>query len=405
VYWVSVLKQRSVWREFFPAFIILVNTLSWWTFAYAIFNKAINDLPVSSLERLTLFSFHYVSVAISVILGSVFFPRARKNALSLWMLAGVVTSILLLTIPNNHILVNLFISMFFGVSIGAGLASSLACFADSTSLEHRGFFGGFTFLFVGFTTMLFLIFTLLSDTALTVSMIGVWRLVGLMLFFFTFEERTDQSVRNVPSFADVLRKRELGLYLVPWTMFCLVNWMESPLVEKLFGEMYGLTGLIELIIAGLFALAGGIIADFSGRKRVIIIGFILLGVEYAVLSLLSGMLVSWYVYTALDGVVWGMFASVFFMALWGDLAGDYQKEKYYATGGLPYVLASFFSILVRPYVGMIPLTAAFSFASLFLFLSVLPLMYASETLPERKIRDRELREYVEKAKRVKEKYV
>jgi hypothetical protein len=37
-------------------------------------------------------------------------------------------------------------------------------------------------------------------------------------------------------------------------------------------------------------------------------------------------------------------------------------------------------------------------------LAVLPLMYAPETLPEKNIRDRELKIYVEKAQQIKEKY-
>jgi len=123
-----------------------------------------------------------------------------------------------------------------------------------------------------------------------------------------------------------------------------------------------------------------------------------------VLSLLSEMPVSWYLYTAFDGIAWGMFASVFFMTLWGDLAGKYEKEKYYLVGGLPYILASFLSVLVKPYVEIIPLGTAFSLASFFLFLAVLPLMYAPETLPEKEIKERELKKYIEKAKKIKEKY-
>jgi hypothetical protein len=38
-----------------------------------------------------------------------------------------------------------------------------------------------------------------------------------------------------------------------------------------------------------------------------------------------------------------------------------------------------------------------------LFLAVLPLLYAPETLPEKKIRDKELKSYIEKAKKAKEK--
>ncbi|MGC8895758.1 MAG: hypothetical protein ACP5LB_03175 [Candidatus Bathyarchaeia archaeon] len=206
-----------------------------------------------------------------------------------------------------------------------------------------------------------------------------------------------------------MSEKELILYLVPWVMFCLVNYMEAPLIANKISDLYGkeayaLMGFIEVALAGLFALVGGIIADYSGRKRTIIIGFVILGVEYAILSLLYEIPVSWYIYTAFDSIALGMFASAFFMTLWGDLAGNYAKEKFYTVGGLPYLLASFLSILVKPYVEIIPLGMAFSLASFFLFLAVIPLMFAPETLPEKKLRERELRQYIEKAKKIKEKY-
>ena len=96
---------------------------------------------------------------------------------------------------------------------------------------------------------------------------------------------------------------------------------------------------------------------------------------------------------------------VFFIVLWGDLGESGTKEKYYVVGGLPYLLATFLQIFIRQYVESIALNAAaFSLASFFLFLAVLPLTYAHETLPEKKIRERELKGYIEKAKKTKEKY-
>jgi hypothetical protein len=46
----------------------------------------------------------------------------------------------------------------------------------------------------------------------------------------------------------------------------------------------------------------------------------------------------------------------------------------------------------------------FSFASFFLFLAVIPLMFAPETLPENALKERELRSYIEKAKKVRERF-
>ena len=80
------------------------------------------------------------------------------------------------------------------------------------------------------------------------------------------------------------------------------------------------------------------------------------------------------------------------------------KDKYYVLGGLPYLLANFMYVLIKPIAGVIELTTAFTFASFFLFLAVLPLIYSPETLPEKKIKERELSNYLQNAQKIKEKY-
>ena len=392
------------WKEFIPAFIVVVNSLTWNTFMLSVFSALINSLALSSVQILALFAIEYAAIALSAVLGSIFFPISRRTSLSVWMLVGTLMPILFTTVPNNDMWVNALVSFMFGVSLGAGLPSALSCFVDSTVVENRGFVGGVTFSFVGVSTMFFVIVTVFLGNPIVLPGMILWRLSGLLLFLFTYRDKKTEQKRVVPSYSHMLKQRDFVLYFLPWMMFCLINWIEAPLLQNLFGELYSLIGFIEVIIAGVFALLGGFISDYAGRKRVIMIGFVLLGLDYAILSLSSGMQFSWYAYAVLDGVAWGMLASVFFMTLWGDLGRDNQKEKYYTLGGLPYLVGMFLSELVKPYVGIMPLVTAFSLASFFLFLAVLPLMYAPETLPEKKIKERELKEYVEKAKKIKEKY-
>jgi MFS family permease len=266
-------------------------------------------------------------------------------------------------------------------------------------VENRGFFGGVTFAFVGLCSIFFVSSTVFFGDTIETAVMTLWRLAGLILFLATYKIKQIGDEQTVPPYSDILGQRDFALYLLPWVMFCLINWIEAPLLANLFGDLYNLLGFVEVGLAGVFALIGGVIADHVGRKRVVMIGFVILGLDYAMLSLISGMEVAWYVYAVLDSIAWGMFASVFFMALWGDLGRNHVKEKYYMLGGLPYLLAMFLSELVSPYVGMMPLGTTFSLASFFLFLAVLPLMYAPETLPEKTMKDRELRAYIEKAKK------
>ena len=157
-------------------------------------------------------------------------------------------------------------------------------------------------------------------------------------------------------------------------------------------------------MVGIFAIIGGYIADIVGRKRVVIAGFVMLGIEYAAMSTFLNSATTAYVFMILDGTTWGLLLSVFFMSLWGDLGEYHVKEKYYVLGGLPYLLANFLYILIKPQVRNIEASLAFTYASFFHFLAILPLIYAPETLPEKKIKERELKVYLENAQKIKNKY-
>jgi MFS family permease len=272
-------------------------------------------------------------------------------------------------------------------------------------VENRGTYGGLTWITVGVVTVVLAAALNVLDPFLTLLILAAWRAAGIVLFFGLSRLRGGlPSPSNVPSYRVILSKKDVTLYLLPWVMFSLVNFTESPILGNVFGDSQQFVAFIEFAITGMFAVVGGILGDMVGRKRVVITGFVVLGIGYAVLSLFSGIQASWYVYTVCDGMAWGMFASVFFMTLWGDLAETAQKEKFYVIGGLPYLLAGFLPVIVEPFAGQIQTVTAFSLASFFLFVAVLPLMYAPETLPEKRIKERELRDYLDKAKKTKEKY-
>lgn len=309
------------------------------------------------------------------------------------------------SIQSFPLTTNLVVSLLLGISIGIGLPSSLAYFADTTAVENRGTYGGLTWITVGVGALVIAAVLNVLDSFLTLAILAAWRAAGMLLFLGLSRLRGKLPVpSHVSSYRSILSKKDVTLYLLPWIMFSLVNFTESPILGNVFGDFQQFVGFIEFAISGVFAVVGGILGDLVGRKRVVITGFVLLGIEYAVLSLFSGIQASWYVYTVCDGIAWGMFASVFFMALWGDLAEEGQKEKFYVLGGLPYLLAGFLSVIVKPFAEVIQTVTAFSLASFFLFVAVLPLMYAPETLPEKKIKERELRDYLDKAKKTKEKY-
>jgi len=397
---ISAIRKKTVWREVAPSILLVLNSFVWYVLTYFSFDTTVNELGLLETEKLGLFTTYFLGVAVSAIFGSKFFPRARVRFLYLWLFMGAIATSLLITVSSNGMLINLLFALFLGVSIGIGLPSCLSYFADSTYIENRGFVGGMTWSGVGFTILFFaFLMNVLGRWEAIVALV-TWRLFGGFGFLFLTRQHKKLSVQKSPSYLELVHKREILLYLFPWIMFSLINFAEAPLLERVFGaESFTFVGLVEYFFIGIFAIVGGIIADAVGRKRVVITGFVMVGIEYAALSIFSDSPVTLYLFMTLDGITWGLFFSVFFMAIWGDLGEDHEKEKYYALGGLPFLLANFVSILITPYASAIPPVAAFSFASFFLFLAVIPLMYAPETLPEKTIRDRELEQYIEKAKK------
>ena len=71
---------------------------------------------------------------------------------------------------------------------------------------------------------------------------------------------------------------------------------------------------------------------------------------------------------------------------------------------MPFFISKYLQLILGNYVtsGILP-EALFSFIAFFLFLAVLPLVYAPETLPAKTMKDRELKNYIEKAKKIAQK--
>jgi len=189
-------------------------------------------------------------------------------------------------------------------------------------------------------------------------------------------------------------------------MFSLVNYLSLPIQFNILGSnLVNSLGAIENVLVGVFSVVGGFLSDIIGRKRITIFGFIGLGFGYAVLGIYPENLLSWYFYTLVDGIAWGIFSVIFIIIVWGDLSYGASSDKYYAIGGLPFFISNFLRLVIGSYVAeTVSVYAIFSLTAFFLFLAVIPLMYAPETLPEKRIRERELKGYIEKAKKVKEKY-
>lgn len=387
--------------------IVFVNVFVWYVYASSIVKAFVSKSLFTYEEQVVLNTVLFLSTVISVFAGASFLSKiiCQKRFFLAWTLIGMFSSFTLIMLENVTTASVAFILCLVGVSFGLGLPTCMANFSAATKEDNRARFGSIV-LFLMFLSMFAFGFIMPTHLSLVVLVLAIWRLLGLVGILLLGDFLENIEVKKSPSVFSLFKKRLILLYLIPWVVFSLINYLSWSVAGRIYKEDFiQFSVLVNNMIAGIFAPVAGFLADNIGRKRTLLGGFIIFGIGYAVLGIYPFNIYALYLYTIIDGIAWGVIGVIFWFTIWGDLAHGESSEKYYAIGILPYALSGFLRVTLGPYIAdTVSEYAIFSFAAFFLFLAVVPLMYAPETLPEKAIRERELRSYIEKAKRVREKF-
>lgn len=386
--------------------ILLVgNAFVWYLLVFKTLGFLTEQITLSP-STILVFGVNAVSIALLAFAGSFIIDKFKGRAkfLDVWMLIGIFLSLLPLALDRTNFGNILAISVLFGAYFGIGMPVVMGYFSAKTTTENRGRISGITFLVIGLLFSILGAF-IITNVVTAFLALAVIRLVGFLVFH-AFKERKEQIHSFKLTYRDILGNRAVIFYLIAWAMLSLVNYMTVPIQNALFdsSETYiFLIYIIENVIMAITAVVCGFIADIFGRKRLTIIAFVMLGVGYAILGLSPNIGISGYFYVIADGIAWGIFNIIFLLVIWGDLAQSKSSDKLYFLGAFPYVFSSFLRLAFAFYVPDIKDVPIFSFASVFLFLAVLPLLYAPETLSEKRMKDRELKNYIEKAQKTAQK--
>ena len=397
--------------------VLVTNAFVWYYFVIDLLNSAVQTAKIDQSTALLVWILHFSAIAISAIIGASIAKKItdRSRFILYWMLSGLILSLIALMWNLNSVNILVF-SLLFGLSLGFGMPSCMGYFADSIAVEKRGRVGGIVFLLSGLTIVALGILTSEGIGFKAVVLAG-WRLFGLLTFLLLLKSWSMKEIPNKYepiSYKSLLNQKSFLLYLVPWLMFSLITnltaQMQANIIQSIQNSGVNIPSLdflrsIENLLGAVFGVVGGFLIDFVGRKRMSIIGFVMLGIGYSFLGIFSESPLSWYFYTFVDGIAWGIFFVIFVITIWSDVANGSPSEKYYAIGVLPFFISYFLRFTVGFDLSLlIPEEAIFSFVAFFLFLAVLPLVYTPETLPEKTMKDRDLKNYIEKAQKVKEKY-
>jgi hypothetical protein len=403
----STAKFGTSGKILLASFVFVANAFVWYSYAFNFLTTSITKWGLSNFF-LPIVGIDYLGILASVFLGNYLLHKFknRTSFLLYWMLAGVLFSFIPIVTGVSTLTGLMAISAIIGVNFGFGIPAALDYFAASTDAGNRGRFGGITFLIIGLG--IFGLGQMVTTSSLFTSLVlAAWRVSGVVILLVLKPEEKQIEQNSKLSYGSVLSNRSFLLYFVPWAMFLLVNSLAIPVIEKHFTtDLVQFSSSVEFILSGISAAISGFLADSAGRKRLAVAGFALLGVGYAILGFTGGNLIGWWFYTFVDGIAWGMFFMIFLFTVWGDLSDEIGSEKYYALGVLPYLISSFIRFSAGAYVANAVSDNAliFSYASFFLFAAVLPLIYAPETLSQKKIEEKQLKSYMKKAEDIKKKH-
>lgn len=100
----------------------------------------------------------------------------------------------------------------------------------------------------------------------------------------------------------------------------------------------------------------------------------------------------------LEGFSWGIFLVLCYLILWGEF--DKGGSLYYSIGLSTFHFSRVFGFLVNPFLSEISISMATMISAMLIFISVMPLIYARETLPvQYKLGIVDLNKYVNRIKK------
>jgi MFS family permease len=330
------------------------------------------------------------SVALFAIIGSLISEKySRRKLLIYWITLGVLATASLWFFQG--VILSLLSSALIGISFGLGFPVVQAFLSESTAIEERARVSGIVIL------VIFIIVVIAIAFASLVGLILLSVILRAIGFFALALDPFDREKGRKVSWGKIFSNKDFVFYLFPWLMFNVANglvefvWLRIP---SNFDWASAFGTLIHWLGTGVCAFISGVMADKIGRKQPIIIGLVMLGVSYAILGLALSP-ESWLFYLTFSGFAWGFIMVVYF-AVPGDLAFPGSQERFYALGGvLPFILFMSFSGIAGLIGAGPPVSVLSPFLSIILFLSVIPVLRAKETLSEKEMREREIREYLD----------
>ncbi len=366
------------------------------TYAYLLIsNHSVISSSLGSSQAPIFIYLLIICIVASLAIGAIISRKLNKREHSVLNLIGILLGLVLL-FPMDGTVKLLLLALLGGMSSSIGLPNLLNYVVGLTRFDNRGAASGI-FLFIVYV-LLFIFSVVVSNLTILAVALIIIKAVSLVL-----SNKCTFSIHRTEDLPSASSKVSTKLYfLFAWFIFLLVDAIViNVLVRWISYSDFYVISLYSTFI-GLFSLIlGGFVMDVVGRKKIMVFAYAYLGAEYALVTLSYGTFIS---YMFLDGIAWGILTTLFTLVIWGDLATPTSRPKYLAMS-LGIATSMIFLKNILQVIDMpMPPEQTFPLTSIFLFLAVIITLYLPETLPDKVIQARDLQDYIERAKRIKEKY-
>ena len=382
--------------------ILLTLFITTFTYNYLFHQKLVEDflcIYFNQLEEDIGQVIFYTFYTASFFIGAILSDRIdRKKLLLSWVVSGIIANLLVLFFCNRNTVYLLM--ALTGLTLGYGQPSCFSYLVNLTSFENRGRVSSviqFLIFIVVFLTFAFI--TVFGFSLSQIMLVGlVIRAATLIPLFLDSYEKEETAL---VSWGSIFKSRNTTLFFIPWILCSLSNGILIFFDENLptspeFANIISAGRYILMIGTSIFGLVSGFLADRSGRKQPLIIGFIILGISYAFVGVSTTPL-NLIIMILLSGVGWGFITVILQWVVFGDLAPPGGEEKYYALALSTYPLFEAFFQFIK---GVLNVAASPNvvalFVSVIMFISVFSLLMVPETLPDNLIKDRRFKEYLRK---------
>lgn len=388
--------KESYGRLRSDAYLTLYSALSI-VYIYQFFN--FNTLIGRTIDPdliLLILDTSFFSAISFLIVGAILDQFLKKKVHLLWNLIGALFATLIF-IPLDGLASAILFAILGGFSASLAIPGIISKIIGITTFENRGSTAGLFIFFVYalvFSTSIFIN----SVYSLAIILIAIKLINSVLVIARKPKDAANEDAALMAPSTMFLKLAFLAL----WGIFLLVDLLASNGAYQLLSkETLNMIGLQSIVLGLVSMVLGGWLMDRYGRKKLMVYSYVYLGIEYAIISITRGGLIA---YTFIDGIAWGILSVLFIMVLWGDIIREKERPLYISIAFSIAIASLFFKNFLSLSGIYFSIDQTFPSTSIFLFFAVILTLFLPETLPDKIMHGKELKDYLEQAKKIKEKF-